>query len=137
MRALRKKHLHTDLDNITWIRMERQKTGSQVLVPLLKQALDLLDKLAFYEAEHLPVVSNPKINKNLKEIGSAAGIEKPITHHMARKTFATSVLLYHKVPMEIVSKLLGHSSMRITQGHYGKIVDASLRDAIQDLQNRL
>ncbi len=62
------------------------------------------------------------INGYLKEIADVAGIEFNLTHHIARKTFATTVLLYNDVPMEIVSKLLGHSKIQTTQDHYGKIV---------------
>tara|TARA_R110000868_G_scaffold353024_1_gene614257 strand:- start:496 stop:705 length:210 start_codon:yes stop_codon:yes gene_type:complete len=59
-----------------------------------------------------------KINSYLKEIASIVGINKTISHHTARKTFASTVLLYNDVPMEIVSELLGHSNMNITQKYY-------------------
>ena len=70
----------------------------------------------------LPKFSNQKINSYLKEIAGIVGANKPISHHMARKTFASTVLLYNDVPMVIVSELLGHSSMKITQEYYGKVV---------------
>jgi integrase/recombinase XerD len=59
------------------------------------------------------------------------GINKLISHHMARKTFASTVLLYNDVPMEIVSKLLGHSSMKITQEYYGKVVQKRVSDEMK------
>ena len=68
----------------------------------------------------LPAISNQKINSYLKEIVEIVGINKKLTHHTARKTFATTILLYNDVPMEVVSKLLGHSSMAVTQKHYAK-----------------
>ncbi len=71
-------------------------------------------------------VSNTKFNSYLKEIADVVGIEFNLTHHIARKTFASTVLLYNDVPMEIVSKLLGHSSMKITQDSYGKIVEKKI-----------
>ena len=61
------------------------------------------------------------------------GIEKRLTTHMARRTFATTVLLYNDVPMEIVSKLLGHSSIKITQDSYGKIVEKKIGEQWQGL----
>jgi integrase len=70
----------------------------------------------------LPKFSNQKINSYLKEIGAIVGIIKLICHHMARKTFASTVLLYNDMPMEIASELLRHSSLKINQEYYGKIV---------------
>ena len=64
------------------------------------------------------------------------GIEKRLTTHMARRTFATTVLLYNDVPMEIVSKLLGHSSMKITQDSYGKIVEKKISLEIERLKGK-
>ncbi|MFT4802365.1 MAG: integrase/recombinase XerD, partial [Flavobacteriaceae bacterium] len=75
-------------------------------------------------------ISNQKFNSYLKEISAILGIEKNLTHHIARKTFATTVLLFNNIPMEIVSELLGHSNMNITQSHYGKIVQKKVSDAI-------
>ncbi len=71
-------------------------------------------------------VSNAKFNAYLKEIADVVGIDFNLTHHIARKTFASTVLLYNDVPMEIVSKLLGHNSMKITQDSYGKVVEKKI-----------
>jgi integrase len=84
-----------------------------------------------------PRISNQKYNSYLKEIAAIVGIEKKLTTHTARKTFASTVLLYNDVPMEIVSELLGHSSMKITQDSYGKVVDKSVSTAIQKLTIKL
>ena len=65
------------------------------------------------------------------------GIEKRLTHHMARKTFASTVLLYNDVPMEIVSGLLGHSKRSTTQESYGKIVRKKVSEAIMSLAEKL
>ena len=64
------------------------------------------------------------------------GIEFNLTHHIARKTFATTVLLYNEVPMEIVSKLLGHSRMGITQAYYGKILEQKGSEAMRKLKEK-
>ena len=77
------------------------------------------------------------INAYLKEIADIVGINKKLTHHIARKTFATSVLLYNDVPMEIVSELLGHSNIGITQGHYAKVVQKKVSEQMKELEDKL
>ena len=93
----------------------------------------ILDK---YNNE-LPKISNQKFNSYLKEISELVEIEKKLTHHIARKTFATTVLLFNNVPMEIVSELLGHSNMNITQSHYGKIVQSKVSKEMKNLDKKL
>ena len=78
-----------------------------------------------------------KINSYLKEIVEIVGINKKLTHHTARKTFATTILLYNDVPMEVVSKLLGHSSMAVTQKHYAKVVNKKVSACISSLERKL
>jgi len=73
----------------------------------------------------------------LKEISGILGINKSISHHMARKTFASTVLLYNDVPMEIVSELLGHSSMKITQDYYGKVVQKKVSQEMYRVSKKL
>lgn len=92
-----------------------------ISVPLLPKAKALLEKYDEVGDYALPKFSNQKINSYLKEIGAIVGIIKPISHHMARKTFASTVLLYNDVPMAIVSELLVHPSIKITQEYYGKV----------------
>ena len=87
--------------------------------------------------EVLPKISNQKFNSYLKEIADIVGISKNLTHHLARKTFATTVLLYNDVPMEIVSELLGHSKMSITQEHYGKVVQKKVSEHMSLLSEKL
>jgi integrase/recombinase XerD len=64
------------------------------------------------------------------------GIDKKLTHHIARKTFATTVLLYNNVPMEIVSELLGHTNMSVTQAHYRKVVQKKVSEEIKRLSGK-
>lgn len=84
----------------------------------------------------LPVLSNQKTNSYLKEIADVCGIQKEITFHMARHTFATSITLSNGVPIETVSKMLGHRSLRKTQ-HYAKILDRKVSDDMELLKSKL
>ena len=85
----------------------------------------------------LYICSNQRYNSYLKEIASILGITKRLTTHTARKTFASTVLLYNEVSMEIVSELLGHSSMAITQEHYGKVVKKKVSEEMVKLNGKL
>jgi site-specific recombinase XerD len=84
-----------------------------------------------------PSISNQKFNSYLKEIADITGIEKQLTHHIATKTFASTVLLYNDVPMEIVSELLGHSNMVITQESYGKVIQKKVREEMKKLKLKM
>ena len=136
MANLKHTHLISEFDGNTWIKMVRKKTKGLVSVPLLNQAENILN---LYKTETflLPVISNQKFNSYLKEIAEIVGIEKRLTHHIARKTFATTVLLYNDVPMEIVSELLGHSKISITQDHYAKVVQKNVSIQMQKLKSKL
>jgi len=136
MEALEEKHINIGFDGLKWISMERKKTGRVINVPLLPKALAILK---LYEEEDflLPVISKQRFNSYLKEIAAIIGIEKRLTHHIARKTFASTVLLYNNVPMEIVGELLGHSNMSITQEYYGKVVMKKVSDEIKKFNRRI
>ena len=86
--------------------------------------------------EVFPVISNQKTNKYLKEIMMYIGIRKKITFHSARHTFATTVTLSNGVPIETVSKLLGHTKLSTTQ-IYARVVDQKLGDDMDQLQSKL
>jgi integrase/recombinase XerD len=126
MSSLTAKNIEIGFDGNEWIQMIRKKTNRKISVPVLPKAKEILEK---YNNE-LPRISNQKFNSYLKEISALLSIDKKLTHHIARKTFATTVLLFNNVPMEIVSELLGHSNMNITQSHYGKVVQKKVSDAI-------
>ncbi|WP_445386418.1 tyrosine-type recombinase/integrase [Robiginitalea sp. IMCC44478] len=137
MANLKKEHLVKGFDGHLWIKIKRGKTGKMVSVPLLPNAREIL-KLYNFDSEYLlPRMSNQKINSYLKEIAGILGIKKRITHHTARKTFASTVLLNNNVPMEVVSELLGHSSIKITQEYYGKIVQRKVSDEIKKVRSKL
>ena len=106
----------------------RQKTDKPFTIPILSPAWDIIMK---YEGK-LPIISNVKYNLYLKNVAQAAGINKPISSHWARHTGAT-LLLNEGVSMKIVSKICGHSSIRITEQIYAKLLDETVVDAVQDI----
>jgi len=132
MSSLTTNNIEVGFDGNEWIEMIRKKTNRKISVPVLPKAKEILEK---YD-NVLPKISNQKFNSYLKEISVLLGIDKKLTHHIARKTFATTVLLYNNVPMEIVSELLGHSNMNITQAHYGKVVQKKISDEMIKLSIR-
>ncbi|RMZ51407.1 site-specific integrase [Flavobacteriaceae bacterium PRS1] len=132
---LEQKHIVKGFDGNLWIQMKREKTSKELSIPLLPKAEVILNR---YDGEVFvfPRISNQRYNSYLKEIAAIVGIEKKLTTHMARKTFASTVLLYNDAPMEIVSKLLGHSSMKVTQDSYGKIVEKKISEEMSRLKGR-
>ncbi len=141
VQQLRKDHLGIGIDGNKWIFKNRQKTDTKSKIPLLPIAEELIQKYSNHpkcvnEERILPVLSNQKMNSYLKEIGDVCGIQKEITFHMARHSFATSVTLTNGVPIESVSKMLGHKSLRTTQ-HYAKIVDKRVSDDMALLKQKL
>jgi site-specific recombinase XerD len=106
----------------------RIKTGKSFTIPILSPAWDILMK---YEGK-LPIISNVKYNEYLKVVAQSAGIDKPISSHWARHTGAT-LLLNEGIDIKIVSKICGHSSTKITEQVYAKLLDETVVDAIQNL----
>jgi len=138
MANLQSQHIVKGFDGNQWIQMQREKTQKMISLPLLSKAIAIIEKYGNNnEIYILPRISNQKFNSYLKEIAEIVGIEKNITHHIARKTFATTILLYNDIPMEIVSELLGHSKITITQEHYGKIVQKKVSEHILKLGKKL
>lgn len=84
----------------------------------------------------LPVLSNQKVNSYLREIGDLCGIQKNLTFHLARHTFATTITLSKGVPIETISKMLGHSSIKTTQ-IYARITDSKIGNDMQELSKKL
>lgn len=110
-------------------------------VPLIPQAIEILNKYEGHscrdvENRLLPVKSNQKMNAYLKEIADLAGIDKNLTTHIARHTFATTVTLDNDVPLESVSKMLGHTKLTTTQ-IYAKTKDRKVNRDMTALKNRL
>ncbi|TXE08549.1 site-specific integrase [Gelidibacter salicanalis] len=134
---LESKHIIKGFDGNLWIEMMREKTSKPFSVPLLPKAIEVLNIYQNCIGRIFPKISNQRYNTYLKEIAALTGIDKNLTTHTARKTFASTVLLYNDVPMEIVSELLGHSNMKITQDSYGKIVQRKISIEIEKLKKNL
>lgn len=129
------------IDGGLWIKIKRSKTKVEASIPILKDAQEILDKYENHpkcvnENTVLPVLSNQKMNEYLKEIGALCDIDFDITFHTARHTFATTVTLNNGVPLETVSKMLGHTNIRMTQ-HYAKIQDKKISEDMFVLKNIL
>ncbi len=139
MSNLRKEHIVKGKDGKNWIRLKRQKTDKTIAVPLLPMAQNILDKYCgqLIEGKVLPSKTNAHFNAYLKEIAGLCEFKINLTHHIARKTFATTVLLLNDVPMEVVSTLLGHSRIGITQAHYGQIMEEKVNEEITRLAKKL
>ncbi|RVU03125.1 site-specific integrase [Mucilaginibacter limnophilus] len=128
-------------DGRLWIDAKREKTETAFKLPLLQIPLGILKKYEDYpmcevKGKILPILSNQKMNAYLKEIADVCGIKKVLTFHIARHTFATTVTLSNGVPIETVSKMLGHKSLKQTQ-HYAKIVDAKIGSDMLVLEEKL
>lgn len=124
-----------------WVRTCRQKTDTPVSAPLLPKAMDIVKKYKGNEraAESqtlFPVISNQKVNSYLKEIADVCGIHKNITFHLARHTFATTVTLSNGVPIETVSKMLGHTKIATTQ-IYAKVLEKKISEDMAALRMKL
>ncbi len=129
-------------DSGKWIKTHRQKTGSTVYIPILGVAWQIIQKYNPYfdqlmpEDPVLPIMSNQKMNGYLKEIADLAKVTKQLSYHIARHTFATTVTMLNGVPIETVSKMLGHKNIRSTQ-HYARIVDKKVNEDMKELSNKL
>lgn len=128
------------IDNNYWIFTKREKTNQTVKIPILPKALQIIEKykIAFEKINSktlLPLCSNQKANVYLKEIAKDCGIHKNITFHVARHTFATTVMLTNGVPIETVSKLLGHTKLTTTQ-IYARVVETKISEDISNLLRR-
>ncbi|MCD8739712.1 site-specific integrase [Mucilaginibacter roseus] len=128
-------------DGGLWIKTFRQKTTIPVNVPVLNEPERLLNKYkgnvrAAANGTIFPKLSNQKMNSYLKELAELCRINKVLTFHMARHTFATTVTLVNGVPIETVSKLLGHTSMRSTQV-YAKVIERKVSEDMAALKGKL
>lgn len=117
LKLLRAENIRTSFDGNQWIMTHRHKTDTPVNVPILDIPMELIERYKGVSKKGyiLPILSNQKMNQYLKDVAEACGIEKNITFHMARHTFATTVTLSQGVPIESVSKMLGHTQIKTTQ----------------------
>lgn len=129
------------IDGNHWINTKRKKTNSFLAIPLLNQAKNLIKKYDGHQRTIIsntlfPCFSNQKINCYLKEIAELSGIKKNLTFHMARHTFATTVTLSNGVPIETVSKLLGHTKIATTQ-IYARVINKKVSEDMNKLSEKL
>lgn len=135
---LTKEQIKIGVDGNIWIITNRQKTGTNSNIPLLPIAEEVIRKyeshpLVSNSGKLLPVYSNQKVNEYLKTIADNCNINKKLTFHCARHTFATTVTLSNNVSMESVSKMLGHKSIKTTQ-LYAKILDIKVSEDMNNLK---
>ena len=141
VKKLKASEIGIGIDGSKWIFTNRQKTGIPSRIPLLPFALEILNQYKDHpgcinSGMVLPVLSNQKYNEYLKEVANICGINKNLTTHTARHTFATTVTLGNGVPMESVSKMLGHKNLRTTQ-HYAKVLDKKISDDMNALKDKM
>jgi integrase len=137
LKELSPNHLVRGIKGNLWIHTQRAKTNEAVKIPLLPKAKEILAKYSNLNQQEikgklLPVYSNQKTNKYLKEIAKACGIHKNISFHVARHTFATTVTLSNGVPIETVSKLLGHTKLTTTQ-IYARVLQKKVGEDMEHL----
>lgn len=139
-KKLKRSEIVIGIDGERWIYTQRKKTDSPTRVPLLPNAQEIIEAYKEHpqclkQGSLLPVPGNCKLNAYLKEIADLCGINKCLTFHLAHHTFATTVTLTNGVPIETVSKMLGHKSIKITQ-IYAKIVDRKVSDDMKGLREK-
>lgn len=140
VKNLTKSHISLGIDGEKWIFTHRQKTESASKIPILPVTQMIIDKYENHSQcvngdKLLPILSNQKMNAYLKEIAGICKIDKELTFHIARHTFATTVTLTNGVPIESVSKMLGHKNLRTTQ-HYAKVLDRKVSDDMKVLKSK-
>jgi site-specific recombinase XerD len=137
----RSQDLVIGMDGEHWLTTHRKKTGERESVPLLPVALEIVKRYENHPRrlrsnQLLPVKANQVYNAYLKEVAVLCGIDKHLTTHIARHTFATTITLSNGVPIETVSKMLGHSKISTTQ-IYAKVLDNKVSSDMQDLKDKL
>ncbi len=143
MANLEPKHIVSSDGEVHWISMVRQKTKRPYRVVLLPQAYQLIQELQKFQkvsrdrSKLIPMFSNQKYNSYLKEIADLCGIPKKLTTHALRKTFTIGIALRQNVSIELISALLGHSSIRVTTDYYAKITDEIMIEGVKNLANQL
>ena len=138
---LKADNIITNVDGIKWIKTSRAKTETSVNVPLLNSAILILDRYIQQKEIQIrdtifPWISNQEMNRSLKIIAEVCNIKKYLTFHLARHTFATTVTLINGVPIETISKMLGHTKLSTTM-IYAKITQSKIGSDMQILQEKL
>ena len=140
VKNLTSNNINYGIDGEKWIFTHRQKTESASKIPLLPIPEMIVEKYKDHpqcsnQNKVLPILTNQRMNSYLKEIAAACNINKELTFHIARHTFATTVTLTNGVPIESVSKMLGHKNLKTTQ-HYAKILDRKVSEDMLVLRDK-
>jgi integrase len=142
--SLTPENITQGMDGELWLNIHREKTKKDYQVPLFPKALEILDKyknhpMCLKKGKCLAVPSNVKYNAYLKEIGDIAGIpkNKPLVTHLARKTFATTIALTNGMNIGVLSKILGHNSIKVTLDSYGTIIDELMFRNVKEMKEKL
>lgn len=139
VKTLKRSDITTDSEGNMWIRKPREKTNELSVIPMLPLPIEIMQKYENHPTVVttgvvLPVMSNQKVNAYLKELADLAKISKHLTSHIARHTFATMSLNNH-VPLETISKMLGHTDIRTTQ-IYAKMLDKTISDDMDFMRKK-
>jgi len=140
LKSLTPEHIVKGEDGRMWIHTQRLKTDMTSHIPILPMAMQIIEKYQYNPHcqkynKLLPVNSNQKMNGYLKEIADLCGITKNISTHMARHTFATTVTLNNDIPIESVSKMLGHSSIKMTET-YARLLDKKVSKDMEKIRDK-
>lgn len=139
--SLKRSNLCIGDDGNFWIKSFRQKTHEPIKIPVLPKAVELIQQYHLHprtlkEDKLFPSITNQNTNSYLKEIATLCGIRKNLTFHVARHTFATTITLSNGVPIETVSKLLGHSKLATTQ-IYARVLEKKISNDMEALKSKL
>jgi len=142
LESLNSDNITIGMDGEKWLNILRQKTQKQYQVPIFPKAMEIMEKYRDHprclkKKRLLPVPSNVKYNAYLKEIAHIAEINLNLTTHIARKTFATTVMLSNGANIGVVSRLLGHSDVRITLEAYGTFQDQLMMADVGKIREKL
>lgn len=137
LRDLKKENINHSFDNNLWITSKRNKTGVRFNVRLFDIPIQIIEKYAGKQKDGrlLPMISNQNMNEYLHEIAEICRINKKITCHTARHTFATTTTLGKGVPIETVSKMLGHTNIETTQ-IYARITNSKISNDMKELSEQ-
>ena len=131
------KNIRKGYDNLQWVYVKRHKTNIPSNIPILPPAFSILKKYKKQKNINriFPMISNQKMNKSLKEIAHLCNFNKKLTFHSARHTFATTVTLTNGVPIETVSKMLGHNNIKTTQ-IYAQVIESKISSDMLKLRKK-
>ena len=141
LKNLQFNHLQYQEDGSKWLVFKRKKTGTPTYIPMLDVPLQIIDryantKFAGTEGRIFKVKTLVNMNLQLKKIAKSAGIDKTLTFHMSRHSFATSICLTNGIPIESLSQMMGHLSIKTTQ-IYAKVTRTKLNEDMTNLEKRI